>query len=131
MYRAILRALAVIWASPNSLLGLLLGLLTLLTGGGAQWRRSVIEFHGGCSRWLLGRLAPKGILAMTLGHTILGISPDALDIVRDHEHVHVRQYEAWGPIFLPAYLCCSLVAWWRGDRAYRDNYFERKAYGDE
>lgn len=125
------QTLAVIWASPNSLLGLVLGLLTLATGGGAQVRRHVLEFHGGFSRWLLVRLAPEGILAMTLGHTIIGLSSAALDIARDHEHVHVRQYEAWGPLFLPAYLWCSLVAWRRGQRAYRDNYFERQAYGDE
>lgn len=124
------RTLALLWTSPNSLLGLVVGLLTLATGGGAQVRRGVLEFHGGFARWLLNHLAPTGIIAMTLGHTILGVTTAALDVARDHEHVHVRQYERWGPLFLPAYAWCSLVAWWYGRRAYRDNYFEREAYGD-
>ena len=33
---------------------------------------------------------------MTLGHTILGQTDAALDISREHELVHVRQYERWG-----------------------------------
>lgn len=119
-----------LWTSPNSLIGLAVGLLTLATGGQAQVRRGVLEFHGGFARWLLERLPPRGIIAMTLGHTVLGITAAALDVARDHEHVHVRQYERWGPLFLPAYGLCSLAAWWRGERAYRDNYFEREAYGE-
>ncbi len=124
------RTLAIVWTSPNSLLGLAFGLLALVTGGKAQVRRGVIEFHGGVPRWALERITSGTILALTLGHTIIGVTPMALDIARDHEHVHVRQYEIWGPLFLPAYAWCSLLAWWTGHRAYRDNYFEREAYGD-
>ena len=122
------RTLAILWAGPNSLLGLVAGLLTLASGGSVQLRRGVLEFHGGFSTWLLNRL---DVVGLTLGHTILGTTTAALDFVRDHEHVHVRQYQLWGPLFLPAYGWCSLVAWWTGHRAYRDNYFERQAYGDE
>jgi hypothetical protein len=43
--------------------------------------------------------------------------------------VHVRQYERWGPLFVPAYLLSSLVELLRGRRPYRDNWFEREAYG--
>lgn len=125
------RTLAILWTSPNSLLGLVVGLLTLATGGKAQVRRGVVEFHGGFARWALDRVTGGTILAMTLGHTIIGITPAALDIARDHEHVHIRQYELWGPLFLPAYAWCSLLSWSTGRRAYRDNYFEREAYGDE
>ena len=46
-----------------------------------------------------------------------------------HEMVHVRQYERWGPFFIPAYLACSLGLWLAGKDAYRDNPFEREAYG--
>jgi hypothetical protein len=49
--------------------------------------------------------------------------------VRAHEQVHVRQYERWGPLFVPAYLLSSLVELLRGRRPYRDNWFEREAYG--
>ncbi len=65
---------------------------------------------------------------MTLGHAIWGQSEEALDISRDHEHVHVRQYEKWGPVFIPAYFIASLVAWLRGLDPYRDNVFEVEAY---
>ena len=67
---------------------------------------------------------------MTLGHTILGSTAAALDISREHEMVHVRQYERWGPLFGPAYLLSSLVLWLRGKDAYRDNRFEREAYDE-
>ncbi|MDO8964417.1 MAG: hypothetical protein Q7W30_08015 [Coriobacteriia bacterium] len=47
-----------------------------------------------------------------------------------HEHVHVRQYERWGPFFLPAYAISSLVQLARGGDPYRDNRFERQAYAE-
>ena len=42
----------------------------------------------------------------------------------------MRQCERWGPLFLPAYLLASLAVYLRGGRAYRDNPFEREAYGE-
>jgi hypothetical protein len=126
-----IHAIRYLWASPNTLIGLLIGLVALCSGGRVQRRGGVLEFYGGFARVLLDRVLPGGVLAMTLGHTIIGVSTTALDIARDHEHIHVRQYECWGPMFLPAYGWCSIVAWWKGKRAYRDNYFEREAYGDE
>ena len=124
-----LRVLAIIWASPYTLLGLLLGLIGLCTGGRARIRGHVIEFYGGGVKWLLHRF-PNGqfALAFTLGHTILGQTDAALDISRDHELVHVRQFERWGPLMAPAYLGCCLILWLMGRRPYRDNPFEREAY---
>ena len=58
----------------------------------------------------------------------LGQSDVSLDISRDHEMVHVRQFERWGPFMGPAYLTSSLVLWIVGRRPYRDNPFEREAY---
>jgi hypothetical protein len=49
-------------------------------------------------------------------------------ISRDHEMVHVRQFERWGPLMGPAYLGCSLVLWFMGRRPYHDNPFETQAY---
>ena len=60
---------------------------------------------------------------------VLGRSSSALDVCRDHELVHVQQYERWGPLFGPAYLGCSFYLWLRGRDPYRDNPFEREAYG--
>ena len=118
-----------LWASPYTLLGLIVGATGLCTGGKAQLRGRTLEFHGGATRWFVTHL-PGGqfTLAFTLGHTILGQTEAALDIARDHELVHVRQYEAWGPLMGPAYLLCSLLLWIAGKRPYRDNPFERQAY---
>lgn len=71
---------------------------------------------------------PGGAAAMTFGHTILGQDDYQLNRARDHEHVHVRQYERWGPVFGPAYVLCSLWLWFRGYNAYLDNPFEVEAY---
>ena len=127
-----LRFLATIWASPYTLLGLILGMVGLCTGGHARIRGRTIEFYGGGVKWLLQRF-PNGqfTLAFTLGHTILGQTVASLDISRDHEMVHVRQFERWGLLMGPAYLGCSLVLWLMHRRPYRDNPFEREAYGQE
>ena len=77
----------------------------ILLGARTQRVAGVLEVAGGLVGTLLG---PKRIAlpwrAITLGHVILGIDPAALDQSRAHEHVHVRQYEQWGPFFLPAYV---------------------------
>jgi hypothetical protein len=121
-----LRAILYLWAAPNSMLGMLVGGIGLCCGGGVIVRRGCLEFYGGLSQVLLARLG--GVVAMTLGHTVLGQTATGLDLVRDHEQVHVRQYERWGPFFIPAYLSCSTWMWWRGKDAYRDNPFEVEAY---
>ena len=125
----LLRIAYIAWSSPNTVIGIGFGLFGLLTGGRARLRSGILEFYGGGVRWVLQRGPTGGFAsAITLGHTILGQNETALDLCRDHEHVHVRQYERWGPLFLPAYLLCSLVLWLRGQDAYRDNPFEREAY---
>lgn len=65
---------------------------------------------------------------MTLGHTILGVDRQALETCRDHEHVHVKQFELWGPFFLFAYLGCSAFLWLRGRDYYHENPFEIEAF---
>lgn len=123
----VLKPVAVIWALPWTVLGVLVGSLALATGGRARRRGPVIEFHGGLIPWLFERF-PGTPAAMTLGHTVLGRTDAALDVARGHELVHVRQYELWGPLLVPAYLLCSLMLWIMGRDAYRDNPFERQAY---
>lgn len=127
MRRSLMMLLGVLWASTWSLLGALIGFLGVLTGGQVRRRGWTLEFHGGGTTWLLNRL-PATPMAMTLGHTILGLSGAALDITRRHELVHVRQYALWGPFLIPAYLGCSLYLLLRGRDCYRDNPFERQAY---
>ncbi len=101
----------------------------LVTGGRVQFRRGCIEFFGGSVHSIVDRI-PFFVspIAMTLGHTILGQTSAALEITRDHEQVHVRQYELWGPLFLFAYLGSSAWLWWIGKDAYRDNPFEIEAF---
>ncbi len=121
---------AYLWASPNTLLGLALGLVGRLGGGRARPHEGILEIDGRALCWFLRRapLPPAGVEALTLGHVILGRSPRCLERCRAHELVHVRQYESWGPLFLPAYAMSSLWQWLRGRDPYRDNRFEREAY---
>ena len=120
----------ILWAAPGTLIGLTVGLLGLCTGGGVRRVRHTLEFHGGLVKWLLQH-TPVEAMAMTLGHVVIGQSKTALDITREHEWVHVRQYERWGPLFIPAYLGCSLWLWIRRKEAYRGNPFEAEAYSHD
>jgi hypothetical protein len=125
-----------LWAFfPGTVIGLLCVPLALAAGGNVQFVRGCFEVHGGLVTRFLRRGVPlvgiHGAAAMTLGHVIIGIDERCLARSRDHEHVHVRQYERWGPFFLPAYVAASGIAWYRGQHAYLDNHFEREAYGRE
>ena len=123
------RLLRYLWASPYTALGVVLGALALLFGG--QWRNhfGTLEFFGGRLGSALARLPqPLAFSAMTLGHVILAVDRSALVLLRPHERVHVRQYERWGPFFVPAYLLSSLLQLLRGRNPYRENHFERQAY---
>lgn len=122
------------WAFfPNTLVGLLLALLTRLTGGEVRAAGGLLEAHGGAAAWLLRHAVPlpRGAAAITFGHVVLAIDALALAATRPHERVHVRQCERWGPLFLPAYAVAGLCAWVRGRDPYRDNRFEREAYAGE
>ena len=112
--------LGALWASPNTLIGLLAGAIGLPFGAHAHWsrRERAVVFH----RWPWG---PGG--AITFGNTILHTG-DTLDgpcftyehraglcshpqvRLGDHERAHVYQYMALGPLFLPLYLLCGGVS---------------------
>jgi hypothetical protein len=130
--RKIVRPLLYVWAFPTTLVGLVAGGLTLVTGGKVQGRRGALEFHGGFARRLLEWKLVRAS-AMTLGHVIIGRDPNCLDSCRDHEQAHVRQVERWGPFFLPAYVGASAWAFARRRHYYLDNWFEidaRRATGE-
>lgn len=117
------------WAFPTTLLGLLFANLLWLTGARAQRVEGVLEVSGG---WLAQRLTQRsGFAALTLGHVVLGCSADCLQRLRVHEHVHVRQAERWGFLFVPAYLLAGLWQLVCGRHAYYDNPFERQAFDAE
>lgn len=119
------RILAYIWVSPYTVFGIAVGLLLL-----SRFRRvdGVIEIYGPGMSFVLNHL-PVPAMAMTMGHVIFGQTEAALDITRRHEHVHVRQYERWGPMFVPTYLAISVFLYVRGRDGYRENPFEVEAYG--
>ena len=117
------------WASPNTFIGIVFGLLMVLFGATLRRQRGVVEFSGGGVGSLIATPALRiPFRAITLGHVILGADAAMLDAARDHEHVHVRQYETWGPLFLPAYVASSAWQLLCGRRCYRDNWFERQAF---
>jgi hypothetical protein len=127
--RMALRLGRYLWAGPYSCIGLLLGGLAVLLGASGRLRSGTLEIAGGAMGRLVGRLpAPLAFSAITLGHVIIGIDHSVLLQMRPHEQVHVRQYERWGPLYVPAYLLSSVVQLLRGRNPYRDNYFERQAY---
>lgn len=110
-----MRALRLIWASPWSLVGLLLA---------PFFRRRHVE-HGAllCEGASWPRRLGWRFSAITLGHVVLSVDDLPEETLR-HELVHVGQYERWGPLFIPAYLGASVVAVARGGHHYRDNRFE-------
>ena len=125
-----LRLLAYAWAFPTTMLGLLFVPESLLSGQ-VRWVDQALEVHGRWARFFLSRctLLPEGASAMTLGHVILCRDSALPQATRIHEHVHVRQCERWGPLFIPAYLSISALLWLRGREWYDENPFEREAFG--
>ncbi|MCA9134823.1 MAG: hypothetical protein KDA45_16760 [Planctomycetales bacterium] len=101
----------------------------MLWGGKVRLRDGAIEFYGGLTAALVRSLPPGPLTAgFTLGHVILGQTGQGLEDVGQHERVHVRQFERWGPLMGPVYLGASAWLWLRGRDAYRDNPFEVEAF---
>ena len=114
------RLLGVLWALPNTLIGLLAGAVGMPFGARPEFSRRdyALVFH----RWPWG---PGG--AITFGNTILhtGTTLDSECAtyehraghrthppikLGDHERAHVYQYMVLGPLFLPVYLLCGGVS---------------------
>ncbi len=123
------RVVRTLWAGPWSLFGLLIGALGMLSGGQVQRKGRVLEFWGGCLPTIL-HFFPfySGSPVATFGQVVLGRSSRYLNACRMHQLVHVRQYERWGLLFVPAYVSCSAAMWFRGKHPYYDNPFERSAF---
>jgi len=107
----------VVWTSPLTLLGAVVGMIALLFGARAEISDAALVFHH-------VSFGPGG--ALTLGNVVLhtGRSLDETsltyacrahggnDFVRlgDHERAHVYQYMALGPFFLPLYFLCGGIS---------------------
>ena len=109
----LLQALGVVWALPNTVIGLLAGAFSMAAGAHAHVSRRdfAIVFHK--VPW-----GPGG--ALTLGNVILhtgdtlespcvtyahraGHREEPRILIGDHERAHVYQYMVLGPLFLPLY----------------------------
>ncbi|MCF8382910.1 MAG: hypothetical protein K9G39_04840 [Chlorobium sp.] len=118
-----------LWAFPNTAIGLLLLPPALVSGGTVKRIRGVLEISGRVPAWVLERIPFAGTpAALTLGHVVLGCSEEDLQRWRSHELIHVRQYERWGPFFIPAYVFSSLSARLKGKDGYLANRFEAEAF---
>jgi hypothetical protein len=49
-----MRLIRYLWAFPVTAVGLLVGLLAILSGGSVRFRGGVVEFSGGLAGWVLG-----------------------------------------------------------------------------
>ena len=100
--------LGFIWTSPNTLIGLVLGLLTFQK---PTLRDGALIFDRGPRglTWLLQRFHRT---AMTVGFVILSAEPVTGRLLA-HERWHIRQFSAWGPLFIPVYLLLAIFFGYR------------------
>jgi hypothetical protein len=121
-----------VWAAPTTFIGAMV-LVAGLRRAKLRIVDGVVEAHGPALAWMLRNLTfmPGGAAALTLGHIVIADSQASLESTRVHERVHVRQCEAWGPLFVPAYLAASVIAAVRGGNYYYDNRFEAQAYAGD
>lgn len=121
---------AMIWPAPITLVGAALAVVVRIGGGRYEHHGIAWEASGGIAPRLLWLMNPwASIEAITLGHIILARDALTASRLRTHEQVHVRQYERWGLLFPLAYVAASAIAVLKGGDAYRDNVFEREAFG--
>jgi hypothetical protein len=104
----VVTALGFVWTLPNTILGVVAGLLT--------FQRPRVA-HG----LLLFDRGPRGLTAfmraidreaMTLGFVVVSASPVEGALLA-HERQHVRQYRRLGPLFIPAYLALAAMYGYR------------------
>lgn len=95
--------LGFIWTLPNTLLGLVVGLLTFqrprLADGALIFDRT--------PRGVTALMPRANRAAMTIGFVIVSARPVTGTLLA-HERHHIRQYCAWGPLFIPVYLVLSI-----------------------
>lgn len=123
------RLLRYLWALPPTLFGMLVAVIAGMSGGTLRRVDGVLESAGGWPAWVLRRGLPfsGAVVAITLGHVVVGVSRAALAETRAHERAHVRQFERWGVLLLVLYPLAGVFAWVRGGHPYRDNLFECEA----
>lgn len=125
---SITTVLRYIWASPASAIGICAACFAGLVGAKVKRVSGVLEVSlAPRSAALNNAVACLPFAAITLGHIVIARSAQQQSALRQHERVHVAQYELWGPLFLLAYPLESLLQWLSGRRPYLDNRFEMAA----
>jgi hypothetical protein len=109
-----------VWALPNTLLGLILGLVSFRF---PRVDEGLVVFEGAPRGflWVVSRMRRE---AITFGHVVLSAVP-LRGALRRHELAHVGQYERLGPAFIPVYVGLWLV------RGYRRHPLELAAIREE
>ena len=95
--------LGFIWTFPNTVVGAVLGLLTFQRPRVAH---GLLLFDRG-PRGLTTVLRRANRSAMTVGFVVVSSVPVEGALLA-HERWHVRQYCAWGPLFIPVYLLLAI-----------------------
>ena len=112
--------LGALWTAPNTLLGLLAGAAGLAFGATPRWhpRTHALVFQrfpwGPGGALTLGNVilhtgASLDVACRTYAHRAGACEEPAISLAA-HEHAHVLQYMALGPLFLPLYLLCGGVS---------------------
>jgi hypothetical protein len=116
-----------IWTFPNSFLGLLF--IFLAVKGSVHIVDGSVEIESPLIANVFQKITNSegSLLALTLGQFVIGCNKTVLRSARKHERVHVRQYERWGILFIPAFFIASFYAKLGGRHPYKDNIFEREA----
>jgi hypothetical protein len=114
--RRLLVLLGFLWTLPNTILGLLLGVLSLQL---PRLEGPLIVFDRGARgySWLIPRF---GYSAQTFGFVVISVKP-LQGYLYEHERHHVRQYSVLGPMYLPIYGVLFLF------HGYRRHPFELEA----
>ena len=99
----VLTALGFVWTLPNTLLGLILGLLTFQV---PRVQDGLVLFDRR-ARGLTWLMPAFGRSAMTVGFVVLSATTLEGRLLA-HERHHVRQYMAWGPLFIPVYFLLAI-----------------------
>jgi len=95
--------LGFIWTLPNTLIGLVLGLLTFQK---ARLAHGLLLFDR-VPRGLTALMLRAHRAAMTVGFVVVSARPVEGTLLL-HERQHVRQYCAWGPLMIPVYLLLAI-----------------------
>lgn len=126
--------LGILWALPLTLCGLLLALPVLLWKGELRLivgKMPALLVTGPAADAVLHRHPFGPMVAMAIGHVVIGESRGLTPRILVHELVHVRQAAQWGLLFPVVYVGASAWAALRGKDAYWHNVFEVAARKEE